>query len=135
MGTAIFLVSDLNTEQPAKTKIFTLNFLYTMTVFLGLTLSSFPNNILYSSLKFVPEAGMYIVWISFVFPLANLFYFLYMQNKYTSARNKSNSINKYQKDKKLERLTHFSQHCFASESERDYDHLYELKDKGKFSVI
>ena len=133
--TAIFLVSDVNTAQPKKTRILTPNLLYIITVFMGLTLSSFPTNILYSNLKFVPQAGMYIVWISFVFPFSNLMYFLYVQRKITSKKDTSNSINNYLKDKQVARITHFSQYCFASESERDYDNLYEMEDKGKFAVI
>ena len=133
--TAIFLVSDVNTAQPTKTKILTLNLLYTITVFVGLTCSSIPNNILYSNLKFIPVMGMYIVWVSFVFPLLNLFYFVRAQRKIISKQNASNSINAYFKDKTTKRLTRYSQYCFASESERDYDNLYELKDKGKFSAI
>ena len=107
--TAVFAVSGVVTQQPAKTPLFSLNLAYIMTVFLGLLFSSIPSNLLKPDEEENCEeenccnckisfSGMIIVWSSFAFPLINLVYFLIKRNKIVCERNNSNAIKSYVND-------------------------------------
>ena len=95
--TAVLLLSDIVSPQPQKEKVFSLNTGYIIMIFIGLIWSSIPSSMSPDVIN-LPLYGMYIVWLSFAFPLLNALIYSHRFNKIVKKMNRINKNKPFLKD-------------------------------------